>query len=385
MAVTERPADVVGIDLGTTHCAAAFVEGASIAAGEPVVQSFPIPQLVREGELEERPVLPSCVYLAREGELPPGSLALPWEPPAADEAVGTLALELGGRVPGRLVTSAKSWLCHAQVDRTQAILPWGGSGERRLSPVEASARYLDHVRRAWNHARAAADPAARLEAQEVVLTVPASFDEAARELTVAAARAAGLEHVTLLEEPQAALYAWIHRGRGAWQDEVRPDQVLLVVDVGGGTTDLSLVRVGQAGDGKPTLERFAVGRHLMLGGDNMDLALAHLVEAKLGGGGLDAGRWQHLVQRCRAAKETLLAGGAERVRIEVLGAGSSVIGGTRTAELERGEVDRLIVDGFAPEVGLDEPLREAEQGGLQELGLPYEADPAITRLSLIHI
>lgn len=179
MAVTERPADVVGIDLGTTHCAAAFVEGASIAAGEPVVQSFPIPQLVREGELEERPVLPSCVYLAREGELPPGSLALPWEPPAADEAVGTLALELGGRVPGRLVTSAKSWLCHAQVDRTQAILPWGGSGERRLSPVEASARYLDHVRRAWNHARAAADPAARLEAQEVVLTVPASFDEAA--------------------------------------------------------------------------------------------------------------------------------------------------------------------------------------------------------------
>ncbi len=379
---TDRAADVIGIDLGTTNCAVAWASGEAIAGGRVSIRGFDVPQLLREGEVGPHPVLPSFLYFAQGAEAAPESFALPWRAPDDDDAlevVGLCARELGARTQGRLVASAKSWLCHARVDRGAKILPWGG-GEGQVSPVEASARYLSHIRRAWNHVHAAADAGRAAERQDVVVTVPASFDEAARELSVEAARQAGFAHVTLLEEPQAALYAWIDRLGDDWAATLSPGQVILVVDIGGGTTDLSLIRVGESARGEATLERFAVGRHLMLGGDNMDLALAHVAESSMGSPALDAQRWQALTQRCRGAKEQLLRrGGPERLPVQVLGSGSSVIGGAHSAELERADVDRLLLDGFLPLVEASARPREERRGGLQELGLPYEPDPAITR------
>lgn len=376
----DRAADVIGIDLGTTNCALAWASGEAIAAERVSIRGFEIPQLLREGEVAKHPVLPSFLYFGRSAEVTPGSFDLPWAPADAEvELVGVLAREAGARVPGRLVASAKSWLCHAQVDRTKAILPWG-SKDRQISPVEASSRYLMHLRRAWNHLHARLDESRRADRQDVVVTVPASFDEAARELTVESARLAGFSHISLLEEPQAALYAWIDRLGEAWAEDLEPGQVILVIDVGGGTTDLSLIRVSESSKGEPTLGRYAVGRHLMLGGDNMDLALAHIAEGRMGGPQLDATRWHGLTQRCRAAKEELLRrGGAERLPVQVLGSGSAVIAGALKAELTRNDVEQALLDGFFPLVSADAQPRAQRRAGLAELGLPYEADPAITR------
>jgi molecular chaperone DnaK (HSP70) len=371
---------IVGIDLGTTNSAAAFVDTRGRERPSADIQLFDIPQLVAAGETAPRPMLPSFLYLPGPHELPPDAAALPWRA-EADRIVGEFARIQGARVPAHLVSSAKSWLCHPGVDREAEILPWGAPPDaRRVSPVEASAEYLRHIRDAWNATKSKGDDAHRLEAQEVVLTVPASFDEAARELTVQAARAAGFEKLTLLEEPQAAFYCWIVAHRDGWQKEVRGGELILVCDIGGGTTDFSLITVVETPTG-PGFRRVAVGDHLMLGGDNIDLALAHTVEAKLGGARLDAEQWSALRAACRTAKEKLLAdqSPADRWPVTIAGRGSRLIGGGLQSELTREEVLPVVVDGFFPRVRGDEEPSRSSKLGLQEFGLPFVADPAIPR------
>src|SRR5574337_646675 len=369
----------VGIDLGTTHTVVAYAPAAGRVA-DSGLRLFQIDQLVAPGEVAALPLLPSLRYHPAPGELAAGELALPWAPGGETAVIGALARRLGAQVPGRLVASAKSWLSHAAVDRLAPILPWGApDAVPKVSPVAASASYLAHLRAAWNQHF----PQARLEHQELVLTVPASFDDAARSLTLQAAREAGLPTLRLLEEPQAALHDWLFRHRRTLAAELADTKLVLVCDVGGGTTDLSLVRVNHA-DGKPQLERFAVGRHLMLGGDNMDLALAHVVEGRLAAGTasvtprLSAAALAQLVERCRAAKERLLATDApERAPVTLLAAGAKLIGGARSAQLSRDEVEALVIDGFFPQGAADElPRRERAAGGLHAFGLPYASDPA---------
>ncbi|CAB3779986.1 Chaperone protein HscA [Paraburkholderia ultramafica] len=380
----------VGIDLGTSNTVLAYAEAGAqdgSRGGSQQIRVFEIEQLVSPGEVAARPLLPSVRYHAAEGELSAGDLQLPWsraERAAGDAAaqpvvIGRLARLLGAQVPGRLVASAKSWLSHASVDRVAPILPWGAADDvRKVSPVEASASYLAHVRAAWNQRF----PDAPLEQQDVVLTVPASFDEGARALTVEAARMAGLPALRLLEEPQAAFYDWLFHHRERLASELAHTRLVLICDVGGGTTDLTLIEVGMR-DGEPQLTRIGVGNHLMLGGDNMDLALAHLVEARLPGGDarprLSAASLSQLVERCRGAKEQLLGPQApDSTSITLLGAGSKLIGGARTAQVTREEVERVIVDGFFPAVGSHErPGRP--RGAIVEFGLPYATDAAVTR------
>ena len=366
---------LVGIDLGTSNTAVAYA-AAGGRGKHATIRVFEVPQLVAPGEVAARPLLPSLRYHAAEGELKATDLRLPWgQADLADSnsvVIGELARQLGSRVPGRLVASAKSWLCHAAVDRTAPILPWGADPEvPRVSPLAASASYLAHVAAAWNDAF----PAAPLARQEVVLTVPASFDEAARTLTRQAAELAGLPRVRLLEEPQAAFYDWVHRQRADLAVALDGVSLALVCDVGGGTTDLSLVRV----DGD-RLSRVAVGDHLMLGGDNMDLGIAQRVEGRLGAGApLTPARLAQLVQECRRAKERLLADRApESATVTLLGGGGRLVGAALTATLRREEAVELVVDGFFPWVDPAERPRRL-RAGLVELGLPYVADPAVTR------
>ncbi len=348
---------IVGIDLGTSNCALAYVdpsEGASAA-----VRDFAVKQEVRPGEVAERPLLPSCLYL--------------------DEplVVGEAARWLGTKASTKLVASAKSWLCHSGVDRQAAILPWGAPPEvAKLSPVDASAKLLEKLAAAWDEKH----PGARLAAQEVVITVPASFDEVARALTVNAAKKAGLEKFTLLEEPQAAFYDFTARHRSRLTEALKGVRRVLVVDVGGGTTDFTLVQVEALPEG-PAMKRVAVGDHLMLGGDNMDAALARRVEEKLGGRRLSAQQWTQLTQAARVAKEALLgASPAEKQALSVAAQGSKLISGTVSSELTRDEVEQLVVEGFFPKCALgDAPVKAARSAALQELGLPYAADAAMTR------
>ncbi len=372
---------VVGIDLGTTNSALAYVDTGVGELEEAHPAVLPIPQLVQPAQVEPRTLLPSFLYLPNPGELPAGSLKLPWDP-NRDYAVGEFARNHGSLVPTRLVASAKSWLCHSGVDRKAPILPWKApEGARRISPLDATVLYLKHLVDAWNAQVAKEIAVNRLERQDVVLTVPASFDAAARELTVEAARAAGLEHVTLLEEPQAAFYAWIDASRDTWRDQVEVGDAVLIVDVGGGTTDLTLVAVGEEG-GQLALTRVAVGDHILLGGDNMDLALAHAVSQQLAAKGtkLDAAQMLMLWHACRVAKEKLfgdskLAGAP----VTVAGRGTKVIGGTVKGELTRAELERVLIEGFFPDCPPDaEPVRQRGVG-LQELGLPYASDPAVTK------
>ena len=343
------------------------------------IHLFAIEQLIAPGLVAARPLLPSVRYHPAAGELAAADRQLPWpftDPgEVADVIVGELARERGSRTPGRLVASAKSWLSHAGVDRTAPILPWGAAEEvAKVSPVAASASTLAHIRAAWNHQF----PRQPLERQELVLTVPASFDEAARALTVEAARLAGLSQLRLLEEPQAACYDWLHRHQGDMAAALGEARLLLVCDVGGGTTDLTLIQI-ETDDQGPKLTRIGVGDHLMLGGDNMDLTLARTVEARLGGGRLNAGELSQLWQQCRGAKERLLADAApERATVTVLGGGARLIGGARSAELSRDEVRALLVDGFLPVVEFGE-RPQGRRAAVVEFGLPYAADPAISR------
>jgi hypothetical protein len=366
----------VGIDLGTTH---------SALAHGPLTQDAPvtvleIPQAVRPGDVRARRLLPSFLYLPHEAELPRGATALPWSPDPP--LVGELARTLGAQTPMRLVASAKSWLSHPALDRRAASLPAGAPPEvPRVSPVDASSRFLAHLRAAWDHAMARGDPGLALAAQRVVLTVPASFDAVARELTVEAARAAGLPEVLLLEEPQAALYAWIDAMGEGWRKAVHPGDLVLVVDVGGGTTDLSLIAVVDRG-GDLALERVAVGDHILLGGDNMDLALAHALAERLARDGRALDRWQTVAlgHAARVAKEALFEDPTlAAAPVAVPGRGSSLVGGAVRTELPRDLLVSVLVEGFFPRVEIGARPVTARRTGLTTLGLPYAADPAITR------
>ncbi len=370
---------IVGIDLGTTNCAVAYVDTKGRERPTADVRAFEVGQLVAAGESAPRPMLPSFLYLPGPHELPEGATQLPWRA-AADRIVGEFARVQGARVPGHLVASAKSWLCHPGVDREAAILPWGAPAEaRKVSPVEATADYLAHIRDAWNDRFARDDEALRLERQEVILTVPASFDEAARELTVAAAKAAGIDQPVLLEEPQAAFYCWIVTHQDVWQREVRAGELILVCDIGGGTSDFSLITVVETPEG-PGFRRVAVGDHLMLGGDNIDLALAHRVEKKLGAARLDAEQWSALRYSCRTAKEKLLADlPSDRWPVTIAGRGSRIIGGSIQSELTRDEVLDVVLGGFFPLSSAAEDPVKGARAGLQEFGLPFVSDPAISR------
>ena len=372
---SDRARYVVGIDLGTTNSVVACADTASPGLGIEVVA---IPQVVGVKQVEARELLPSFLYLAGEDEV--DALDLPWVA-GRDFAVGAFARDRGAEVPARLIASAKSWLCHAGIDRNAPILPWGADGDtRKLSPVAATAAYLGHLRDAWNATRAAEGAGARLEAQELYLTVPASFDAAARDLTVRAAVEAGLKEAVLLEEPQAACYAWIAAAGETWRRQVRVGDLLLVCDVGGGTTDLSLIAVTEE-EGELALRRVAVGDHILLGGDNMDLALAYAVREALHAEGTQLDPWQlrALVHACRSAKEALLSTDApERASVAVLGRSRRVIGGALKADVTRADVERSLVDGFFPAVDADARPRRDRRTGLQEMGLPYAADARVT-------
>ncbi|MGK5063340.1 Hsp70 family protein [Janthinobacterium sp. LB3P112] len=377
-----KPAFLVGIDLGTTNTVVAYADAANASDTQAGIQLFPIEQLLAPGEVGARPLLPSLRYHPAAGELAAGDVQLPWLRQDAEHAVlGALARQLGAQVPGRLITSAKSWLSHANVDRQAPILPWGADADvAKVSPVAASASYLAYVRAAWNHRF----PHAPLENQELVLTIPASFDEGARALTLEAARMAGLPTLRLVEEPQAAFYDFLQRRRATLRADLANTRRILVCDVGGGTTDFSLIDVAFDDDGEPQLTRSSVGNHLILGGDNMDLALAHLVETRMaagveGGMKLSAARLSQLMERCRAAKELLLSSAApDKASVTLLGAGSRLIGGSRSIDITREEVAAMVVDGFFPKVELGEVARKS-RAGIVEFGLPYAQDAAITR------
>ncbi len=368
----------IGIDLGTTHSALSYVD-LQASDGEKADQGvLGIPQLSAPGTVEALPLLPSFLYLPHPDELAPGELALPWTNGQAAPVVGEMARSRGAGTPIRLVSSAKSWLSHPSVDRRAAILPTDAPEEvERVSPLAASTRYLEHLKAAWN----ATHPDAPFEQQAVTVTIPASFDPAARELTAEAARSAGYGNPTLLEEPQAALYSWIEGSGGGWRKQVKAGDIVLVVDVGGGTSDFSLIAILER-DGNLEPHRVAVGDHILLGGDNMDLALAHLVARKLQANGtqLDAWQMRALTYACRGAKEHLLAdANATTWPIVVPSRGSKLIGGSIRTELTRDEVTTFITDGFFPRVEASARPATRTRAGLTQVGLPYAQDAAITR------
>lgn len=365
----------IGIDLGTTNCALA---SAPSSAEHPAPTPLEVPQVIRPGEVQGKPLLPSFVYLPSAVEFPAGSLGLPWDAQSTS-AVGTFAREHGAKVPGRLVSSAKSWLSYAGVDRRAPILPWEAPDEvAQRSPLRVSADYLSHLRAAWD----AAHPDAPLHRQDVVLTVPASFDAVARELTAEAAQRAGLgDGLRLLEEPQAALYAWLADRGPKWRDDVSVGDVILVCDIGGGTTDFSLIEVREEG-GVLHLERVAVGDHILLGGDNMDLALAWAVRQRLEAEGKRIDDWQMrgLWHGCRAAKEALLDDPElESYPLAIVKRGSQLIGGTIRTALGREELERTLLEGFFPVVDAAARPHAPRRAGLTTLGLPYASDAGVTR------
>ncbi len=369
---------IVGIDLGTTNSALARCD-ATAAEEESRIEVRSIPQLVNPNEVAERTLLPSFLYIPGEFDFTKGSLALPWEA-EPQFVIGELARKRGAESPNRLVASAKSWLSYAGVDRTAPILPWQAPEEvPKLSPVEASSQFLQYLRTVWD-SREAGEQLALAE-QDVLLTVPASFDEEARELTRRAAEQAGYPHVTLLEEPQAAFYAWLESQGDAWRRHIKVGDLVLVCDVGGGTTDLSLIVVSEE-NGDLTLKRVAVGDHILLGGDNMDLALARVLQQRLEASGNRVDTWQlhGLWHQCRIEKEKLFESPKTQKRpITLLGKGTKLIGGTIKTELVREDLDQVLVEGFFPQVASGELPARQRRVGFQELGLPYAADPAITK------
>ena len=378
------PRYIIGIDLGTTNCAAAWID---TEGDSPIVRMLSIPQWVDADQFESRSTLPSFLYQPSASQRPSGRL--PWEEDAEDSnsqtthCTGVFARDSATRHAGRVIASAKSWLSHPGVDRSTDLLPWHGDAEvQKMSPVEASSRYLRHIAAAWDDAH----PDHPMADQDVVITLPASFDEVARELTVSAARRAGLPRVFLIEEPQAAFYAWIDDQNQDWQSIVRPGQLILVCDIGGGTTDFTLIRVRPAGGGGGSNEasddvqfhRVAVGRHLILGGDNLDLAIAKFAESKLDAA-LPPESWQRLIAASRNVKETMLAEDRpDQITVHLAGGGSRVIGGGTDVTITAEEIDRVIVGGFFPAVKLED-APESGGSGFAEFGLPYAADPAITR------
>lgn len=372
---------IIGIDLGTTNSCVAYVDTLS---PKPAIQPFKIPQLTDTGYLEAQTTLPSYCYLATVEENVKGALNLPWRN-HCDYVVGYFARNQGARVPTRLVASAKSWLCHPAVNRRDKILPFEAYDEKkRISPVEASARYLSHIKDAWNHVIAQGDLEAEFGEQEIILTVPASFDEIARSLTAEAAKLAGIRHMTLLEEPQAAFYSWISQHEEDWQKKLPAGSCILVCDVGGGTTDFSLIEVLEKEGGNLAFQRMSVGDHLLLGGDNMDAAIAHQLEAKLQQQGrvdLSSVQWMQLCHQARQAKEILLdaKNDQEQYRMTIQGTGSSVVKGSLSTEISREDIKELILQGFLGKYEWQDAIRLRKASGMRTMGLPYEDEPAITK------
>ncbi len=368
----------IGIDLGTTHSAVSYIALDSKEGRGPNQAVLPVTQVIAPGTAEAKQLLPSFVYLAAETEFPKDAMGLPWK---TDQhiIVGEFARTHGAKVPTRQVASAKSWLCHPGVDRRAKVLPWQAPADvTKISPVEASARVLEHLRAAWNKEFGKKAP---LDEQELIVTVPASFDASAKELTLEAATQAGFPRVTLLEEPQAAVYAWLEAMGTSWRTHLEAGSVLLVVDVGGGTSDFSLLRVGQQG-GELTLERLAVGDHILLGGDNMDLALAFAVNERFKTAGKTLDTWQlaALTQACRVAKEQLFSDEKlEKAAVTVPGRGSSLIGGTLKGEVTRTELTALLTDGFFPKCAVTDLPASARRSGLTQVALPYAQEAGITR------
>jgi len=371
---------IVGIDLGTTNSALARCDAAD-AEEESRIEVRSIPQLVNPSEVAEPTLLPSFLYIPGEFDFPKGSLALPWEP-EPKLVIGELARKRGAESPNRLVASAKSWLSYAAVNRTAPILPWQAPEEvPKLSPVEASSQFLKYLRTVWDSGEVRGQRGLALAEQDVLLTVPASFDEEARELTRRAAEQAGFPHVTLLEEPLAAFYAWLASEGDTWRRRIKVGDLVLVCDVGGGTTDFSLIMVSEE-NGELTLKRVAVGDHILLGGDNMDLALARVLQQRLEASGNRVDTWQlhSLWHQCRNAKEKLFESPKTQNRpITLLGKGTKLVGGTIKTELTREDLDQVLVEGFFPKIASGELPARQRRVGFQELGLPYAADPAITK------
>lgn len=388
---------IVGIDLGTTHCVVTYCD-LTLAQSEknsksskqpeqqPIIELFEIEQLIAPGEIAPRPYLPSFRYHPTAGEIRPEDSAMPWQhkknaqPLRGDieEAiVGDWARELNSKVDGRGVVSAKSWLSHPSVDRQAAILPWSAAeGVAKVSPVVASASYLSHIRYAWDQRF----PDSPLAKQEIVITIPASFDEAARSLTLEAAKLAGLTDLLLLEEPQAVVYDWLYRHQNTAAQRLADIRLILVCDLGGGTTDLSLVSVSVDGE-DIDLKRVAVGDHLMLGGDNVDLAIAHQAEKQVTKGGkkLTASALSQLIQQSRKAKELLLSSNApDAATITVLGSGSKLIGGTRKTQVLKSDVHNMVIDGFFPLTAFYD-MPQQRRSGVVEFGLNYASDPAVSK------
>jgi molecular chaperone DnaK (HSP70) len=366
----------VGIDLGTTHCVVSYAPLAQEDGEQHEQHLFELPQLVAPGQVESKTALPSFMYLPHNAELTEEQRTLPWDVP--DFVTGRLSRELGSKTPNRLISSAKSWLGHGKVDRRSALLPLQAPADvEKHSPFDATRIYLEHIKDAWD----TAFPEHPLTEQQVTITVPASFDPSARDLTGEAAKSIGLGHATLLEEPQAALYSWIALSNGDWRNQVKVGEVILVVDLGGGTTDLSLIVVTEE-DGNLQLNRIAVGDHLLLGGDNMDLALANLISQKLAREGTRLQPWQllALAHGCRDAKELLFSDAEiSEVPIVVPSRGSDLFGGSLRTELTRDEMQQVLLEGFFPRVDVSDPVIQRSRTALTTMSLPYAQDPAITR------
>lgn len=372
---------IVGIDLGTTNSAVMYVDSQE---SPWQVRSLSVPQLVANNQVEDRDTLPSFHLQALPQNLTEDALKLPWTKGNRNWCVGVMARDEGIRAPGRLIASAKSWLCHSGVDRAAKLLPWQGAADvERLSPVDVSARFLEHIRDAWN----AKFKSVPFSEQDIVITLPASFDEVARELTVEAAAQAKLPNVVLIEEPQAAFYAWVYKHKESWSELVSPGHTILVCDIGGGTSDFTLIKVRQledanedSSDSRIQFHRIAVGDHLILGGDNLDLTLAHHIEAKLTETGkLTAAQWDVLIRSCRRVKETLLGESPpDEATVNLPGTGSKLIGGGVQTRISREEAEQLLLEGFLPQTSISE-IPTAGQSGFREFGLPFASDPAITK------
>ncbi len=377
----------IGIDLGTTNSAVSYVDVSllkeAVAKGgdapdtNKLIKVFNVPQLTGHGEFTKIPVLPSFLYIPGTYDISKEVLKHPWKK-REDLFAGTFARDHGSKIPSRLVSSAKSWLCNPMVDRKAKILPWGSEGVEKISPVTATAEYLAHIRSAWNHF--VKDEDQFLENQFVVITVPASFNEEARDLTAEAIRIAGFgASVTLLEEPLAAFYSWLIRHEQDWQQTIKEDDLILVCDVGGGTTDFSLITV-TAAEGSPRFERLAVGDHLILGGDNIDLALAKIVESKFRSkANLTRDKWKTLCHRCRDAKEKILENKERTVRITLKGEGRALISGTLSADLTRGDVETVLRGQFYPDVDTADLIDMDMGKEIADFGLPFERESSVTK------
>jgi len=370
----------IGIDLGTTNCVLSYVDHQAAA---PAPQLFAIPQLIAPGEVAALPSLPSFIYLPEAGEVSPEQLRLPWHSKTStpDSAIGVMARDLAAKTPDKVVASAKSWLCSERIDRHAPCLPATAPAQaRKISPITAVQMILEHLRDAWNNAMVGKDKTARLEEQDLVITVPASFDAVARDLTVEAAKAAGLTF-TLLEEPQAAFYAWLANQGDAWRQSVTAGDVVLVCDIGGGTTDFSLIAVADI-DGDLGLQRIAVGDHTLLGGDNMDLALAYAMAEKISreqGIRLNAHQLTGLTHACRQAKEAIGNGATAPQALTILGRGSGLVGGTISTTVSDEELRQALLEGFFPACKITAKTQAAQRGGLRTFALDYAADPGFTR------